>query len=352
MGNERLFYLDSLRGIAIIFVIVQHLCAGIMRQQHIDSAWWTANILIVLSKPAVPLFIMISGGLLLSEKNEIHISTFLGKRFKKVVVPFVVWMIFYYFWSLLVLRNGNFILVELVNELLRGHSTKHLPVHLWFFPLVISLYVVTPVLKKFIDNSSKTEKLYLLFVCLLFGSLIPLVHKFSDVRLGYRSYKYLIYVFYFLLGCYLLDMSNKKKINVLGLHALCLSGFFISIYGTWSLVMSAGKFDNFWYRAASPGVVLMSMCTFLFFKYCFSRFEELRLNMALQYVGKMSFGVYLVHIMWMNIFSTGMLGYKLSVNSFHPIVSVPIMTIGVLSLSLVSIHIIQCLPFGKIIVPK
>lgn len=96
----RLVYLDSIRGVAIILVIIHHLCARFIQQENIDSAWWAANFLITLSIPAVPLFVIISGALLLTSQKDVPVSKFLINRFKKVGIPFIAWMIIYYIFFL------------------------------------------------------------------------------------------------------------------------------------------------------------------------------------------------------------------------------------------------------------
>lgn len=345
----RLVYLDSLRGLAVILVIVQHLCAGIIRQGYIDSAWWTANILISLSTPAVPLFIIISGGLLLTDQRDIPVVDFLIRRFNKVGVPFLFWMIFYYFWFLLGIWHDDFHLVEFIKEILKGSDTKHLPIHLWFLPLILSLYLITPLLKKFLASSNESEKKYVIIMCFIFGCITPIMHDLSNIEVGYRPYIYSIDVLYFSLGFFILRIEDNKKINTALTAAIYIIGLSFTIYGIFFLQETNGKFNNIWYTMNSPAVLFMSICIVLLFKKYYYDNISSKISKFLPYIGKMSFGVYVIHIFWMQLLS---IKFGINVNLFHPVISVPILTLIVLILSLISIHIIQIVPYGKLILPE
>lgn len=344
----RIVYLDSLRGFAVILVIVNHLCGGIIRQGYIDSSWWTADIFISLSTPAVPLFVIISGGLLLTDRRDIPVTDFLIKRFIRVGFPFLVWMIFYYFWYLLGIWHDNFHLVEFIKEILIGSGTRHLPVHLWFLPLILSLYLITPILKRFLAGSTETEKRFLILMCFIFGCITPIMHDLGNTEVGYRSYIYSIDVLYFALGFFILRNEDNKKINSILTGAIYFIGLAFTILGIYYLEKSTGHFVNIWYTMNSPAVLFMAICLTLFFKKYYEGLST-KISKFLPYIGRMSFGVYLIHIFWMQLLS---IKFGINVLMFHPVISVPMMTIIILILSLLTIHIIRILPYGKLILPN
>ena len=59
------------------------------------TAWDLSLAINLLTKWCIPIFIMISGYYLLNSSKEIDYNTFLKKRFKKVLLPFIVWSIIY-----------------------------------------------------------------------------------------------------------------------------------------------------------------------------------------------------------------------------------------------------------------
>ena len=111
---------------------------------------------------------------------------------------------------------------------------------------------------------------------------------------------------------------------------------------------STGHFNNIWYRMNSPGVLFMSICILLLFKYYYTNITT-KIGKLLPYIGRMSFGVYIIHMFWMQLLS---IKFGINVFIFHPIISVPLLTLIVLIFSLLSIHIIRIIPYGKLILPN
>ena len=66
--KNRIYYLDILRVIACLFVILIHSSAQYVIENVGSLNFWTGNIIDGLSRVAVPIFVMISGALLL-DKN-------------------------------------------------------------------------------------------------------------------------------------------------------------------------------------------------------------------------------------------------------------------------------------------
>lgn len=250
-------------------------------------------------------------------------------------------------------KRDPFQLYELVKELLKGHSTNHLPVHLWFLPLIISLYLVTPVLRRFVQQASKGEKKLFLIMCTTFGSIVPILYKYTDIRFGYQGFIYSTYILYFAAGYFLLNLSGELKHKRTLLPALYTIGFMITFFGTYYSTTSTGNLDRFWYTGESPGVILMSISVFIFIKQYWPTTSKRKIGILLPYIGRMSFGIYLIHILWMRMFSRGIMGYRLAPDDFsNPFITVPILTPIILSLSLLSIYAIRAVPYGKTILPE
>lgn len=94
-GETRKIYIDYLRAAATIAVIFIHSTAvWYGRIREIDQiSWWIANILNAASRFAVPVFVMISGAVLLG--NSMTVGDFYRKRAFRLVPPIIFWSIFY-----------------------------------------------------------------------------------------------------------------------------------------------------------------------------------------------------------------------------------------------------------------
>jgi surface polysaccharide O-acyltransferase-like enzyme len=91
---------DLIRVIAIIGVILLHASNDLTSQ--ITSLpilrWWMVDIYQSVGRMGVPLFLMLSGVLLLApSKKEEEISYFFKKRFIRIGLPFIFWSSIYFF---------------------------------------------------------------------------------------------------------------------------------------------------------------------------------------------------------------------------------------------------------------
>ena len=90
ISPNRILYLDEVRSLAIILVVLGHL---IRIFSHDFASWQICSAVFSLTRIGVPLFFTVSGALLLTRKHDIR--QFLEKRFKRVFLPFAFWIIVY-----------------------------------------------------------------------------------------------------------------------------------------------------------------------------------------------------------------------------------------------------------------
>jgi surface polysaccharide O-acyltransferase-like enzyme len=170
---------DLIRTLAIGMVILLH-CSGFPYsiQGEITPTvildWFTSNVYAAFGILGVPLFVLLSGSLLLepSKANE-PMRVFFKKRFNRIGFPLIFWTIAYFAWSHYV-HGKPLTLFNISQGLLTGSYD-----HLWFLYLLIGLYLVTPILRvlvRYIDRKKFTLLLSLWFV----GTVItPAIHTFT-----------------------------------------------------------------------------------------------------------------------------------------------------------------------------
>lgn len=140
MEKTRLATIDFLRVVAAMAIVSVHMSAQsyweisrIGYQNWLVSAvlgwWWMWG---------TPVFIMISGYLLLNSRSSGW--EFYLKRLKRLLIPWLFWNLIYYGWSVNVEAGTASFWDQL--------WTKGNYYHLYFLNLLIGLYVVTPILKK------------------------------------------------------------------------------------------------------------------------------------------------------------------------------------------------------------
>ena len=109
--SGRAVYVDLIRTVAMVGVILLH-AAGqwIITSQEMNqlnpleiTRWAVVDIYQTLGVIAVPLFLMLTGALLLQpEKKNESLSVFFKKRWARIGLPFFFWAAVYFVWDFLV----------------------------------------------------------------------------------------------------------------------------------------------------------------------------------------------------------------------------------------------------------
>lgn len=85
---------DLIRTVAIFLVILLHISIEpiVAPPQLITTAWWAFDFFNSIARPCVPLFVMLTGYLLLqpTKVNE-PLKVFFKKRFARIGLPFIFW---------------------------------------------------------------------------------------------------------------------------------------------------------------------------------------------------------------------------------------------------------------------
>ncbi|KKM12393.1 hypothetical protein SY88_04435 [Clostridiales bacterium PH28_bin88] len=149
--QDWLWSIESLRGVAIIAVVVIHVSSIVTSLTPTARSWEMYVAVNRLSSFAVPLFIF------LSALTATHIfyrrpgrswRVFYARRWQQVGVPYLIWSIFYLFYRFGSLGENHTIFYqpfEWSGWTFLGKSYYHM----YFFPIVIQLYLLFPLLIAF-----------------------------------------------------------------------------------------------------------------------------------------------------------------------------------------------------------
>lgn len=161
--QERNLGLDTVRVLACFLVVLCHVGDNFLIQDSGISL--SANIYGTLCRVCVPLFIVISGALLLSQPTP-NTFDFLKRRYTRVLVPFLAWSIFYVFLPI----PKDLIFGGSINQLASDISNVWLynlimipinftqsNVHFWFIYTILGLYLLIPILRPWIEKCSARE---------------------------------------------------------------------------------------------------------------------------------------------------------------------------------------------------
>jgi len=148
--ERELAFTSYLRLGAMAAVVGVHTLASIVSNDAIrgSATWWVATALDLGSSWCVPLFIMVSGTLLL-EPDGLGAGAFYRRRLRRIAIPLVVAHVGYF--ALRAVGGEHLTPSIIVHDLL--HATVY--TQLYFFWIILGLYLVTPLLRRVIGGDPR-----------------------------------------------------------------------------------------------------------------------------------------------------------------------------------------------------
>jgi surface polysaccharide O-acyltransferase-like enzyme len=282
---ERIDYFDVLRGLAIIAVIAIHASRTGIQAGEDSINFYVAILWKNIWSYAVPLFISISGYFLAKKSfYQWHdYFTFLGKQIPRVYLPMFFWSLV--FLSLAMMNSNTTITDELVKLITFQSAGPY-----YFIALIIQYYLLLPLLKKFANIEGLIISIAI--SCVTVG-VIFITRYFIGIELPLIIFagNFLTWGMFFVLGLYL---GQGKQINIsnIVLISFIVVFYLLSCLETYLLVNwfhkpTAIKFSSLFYA--------LSMILYLF------KNKDLIRTNVLKELGRLSFGIYLVHMLVLDI---------------------------------------------------
>ena len=202
--------------------------------------------------------------------------------------------------------------------------------------------MTVPILRKWIKSATEKEILYFIIIWVI--KILVDLKYFSFFKLNIQFTFFSGYLGYFVLGYYL----SIKKFEVIPLiknsiPIIIISLITFTVYGTFLLSETKGKFDDELYQYLYPNIILLSVAVFIWVKswnFEFHFFSKWRNR-----INEYSFGIYLAHVAVTWILNE--IGFNW--NFIHPLLAIPIVTILCLFISFGLIYILRLIPGGKYI---
>ncbi|EOD81798.1 hypothetical protein D515_01706 [Grimontia indica] len=282
--QKKVFYIELLRVVAAVAVIAIHVLGPYryLMGEIPQSDWVSAIAINGASRWAVPVFIMITGALLLSDTRPFSPGYFVRRRVMKVFVPFVAWSVFYAVLAGISLQNVNW--TETVQRL-TSFPTEETYYHLGFFYYFIPLYLLVPILRPVAQRDDPG-----LFYALLGSWLVLSAAWLAGISLGLVE-DLVLYGGYLLLG-YLLHQS---KLPLKWLLFIGISALVATEYTAISESVSNYRYTSAgWFSYKTLNTVLIAAMVFGLCQHWAERVSE-PMQRKVAAVSCHSLGIYLVH---------------------------------------------------------
>lgn len=257
LNRGRIVWVDNARIIAMFAVVVVHVAVTtLLTTADITSrAWWIANAYDSLARWGVPVFVMISGSLLLAEHKTETLTEFYRKRTARVLIPLVFWTLFYLAWAYLkgLSKGAAPSLSSLGLSLLPG-----LPYyHMWFLYMILGLYFATPFIRIILRNMSEHEVRVLVAVMFV-AQAINAWYLYFDKQEPLFFNRFITYLPYFIIGHLIVRAGRKPRLSLL--VAIFSASVALSAVGLYILSSRAGlERGVYFYNYLSITVIPMSI---------------------------------------------------------------------------------------------
>lgn len=277
MENNRFQNCDLIRTIAIYFVVIIHSLGCVETGLSGVNEANITNAILSIVKCAVPLFVILSGSLLLHKEESITI--FYKKRLIRLIPPFIVWSFVIYFLNFI--KKGEvFSIVSFFSNYITQTITSGVVSVYWYFYMILGLYLITPFLRKFLQSLNRIESLFL--ICLLFFIYaISLLFPDFEIATRFVSNNYIYFIYY----CFgFVYIKYLKDIKLLLWVIILVFSYILNII-------------NVLYDYTSfPFVSLYSISIFALL-YRVKIANKYNVECFLGFCSKVSYGIYLFHIL-------------------------------------------------------
>ena len=299
--KKRIKYYDTLRFLAILGIIILHISQVFHKADLIGDTLYSLS---EITRFAVPIFLMMTGALLLN--RDIELGDFFKRRFTRIICPFVLF---------LVIHRIVFYILGIYYDPSYLGKIFGLPFsYNWYFWLIVGVYFFIPVLNKVVQHSSMKELEYFVLVILggsLFYQIMLYLHMVHSIDLSF----FIGPISFVILGYYLsvkdFDISTNRIITIA-----------LVIFAVTSLLKMGGQLDlpyNLFhdYQATKSKIIKSSLdlafvqllqagSLFVMIKYIhestsgiYSKFRQLFensiVNKFMISVSKASYGMYLMN---------------------------------------------------------
>ncbi|MDR2996534.1 MAG: acyltransferase family protein [Microbacterium sp.] len=184
-ATTRRWSLDVTRVVAVMGVAAIHVFAGLVANpvRHGSAGWWGAVVVDIGFVWVVPVFVMISGALILEPRQyEQGPSSFYRRRLLRLAPALVFWSLFYFFVIRTALTGASISRADLVRFFLEGRPYTHL----YFLWLIVGLYAVAPVFAAFLKEGGQRRAVIfattVLVATVVTGSSSSLLTAMGDPR--------------------------------------------------------------------------------------------------------------------------------------------------------------------------
>lgn len=228
MRERKQVYIELLRVVAIVLVVYNHtrnMGYSLYTESGSGFSYWASLSLSILCKIAVPIFFMISGGLLLGKKESL--KQLYSKRILRYIIVILLFTFLQYLRMVRVHPEEGF---HLTTWLLYCYAGNIIEPY-WFLKAYLSFLLILPFLRLLVSVLKRREYLYLIGIKAVV-TVIYLVFVYTGYNTNISFPFQGDIIFYPLTGYFLinvLEQDQDRRLKTKYLAGLCLAFLVLAV---------------------------------------------------------------------------------------------------------------------------
>lgn len=343
--KQKDYNLELIRTISIFLVILIHFCNYYTAKSApaFEFNYSVALLYNVFARISVPLFFMISGALAFRKDFDFKKN---NKKILHMIVVLITWNIIYWLW------NCFFLDREMTINII---SYIFIPVknHLWYMYAYIAILIANPLTSIPAKHMKPCyENYFILAWLILCGGvraldfMLDFFHIYADLKYSIPIMQSTYYLGYYLCGHILYkrihdnaDAGSLRAEKILSFKPIVYIGAAVLVLTFCFLItnytsMITGTTNKVLFGYSNIMIMFPSVALFIALIKI-----NVKGNRLLSTVGKLSFGVYLSHVLFLNIVYT-----LLDIRSMDSILMLPLLSLITLIVSLLFTAVTERIP--------
>ncbi|MCW4045357.1 MAG: acyltransferase family protein [Candidatus Bathyarchaeota archaeon] len=347
--RSRDLHVDLIRTTAMVGVILFH-AAGqwLITSQEFNqlnpleiTCWAVVDIYQAVGVISVPIFLMLTGALLLQpQKKDESLRVFFKKRWARIGLPFFFWAAVYFIWDFFV-QKIPFSADVIFQGLLNGAYTQF-----WYIYVLVGLYLLTPLLRALLANADRALMKYFVTLWVMGVAILPFLGLLSPFRLNSNVFAVGGYVGFFVLGTYLTTVKLRRSI----IGFFLLLGVALTAFGTYVLAATGGWENMYFFQEyISPTVILAAVMMFLLLLTvkppAQQEINPSKGSTLIKVISANTLPIFFLHVIVLESIQNGYFGFALNRNILNPIIEIPLKTVIVLFATLGIVLLLKKVPY-------
>lgn len=349
MNITKKIYLDRIRIVACMFVIIHHTVNNLFLYTTPSGTWFVAFTAFLMCRPAIALFLMVSGATLLGKEDDYKKT---WKRFSRIVIVLFAFSLLYYVNSCVV-TGESFSVPGYLQRMFYDHATSAI----WYLYLYAAILLMLPLLQKLVSAMKEADYKYYLIIAVGVCGAVPILQFIMPELTLFEDFNLVIFQAYIamVIAGYYLDrfvkMDRKKCLICLAVYVGCTALNDGLTYGAYLYNREHYLFLN---ETQAITMIIPAMCLFLMAKYIWRPEENLdKAKESLSAGAKVwdnlltqaaacSFGIYLFSDLFLGKFAPLQ---DICNRSFHPLISVVIYQAAIFGAGFLVTFVLKKVPY-------